>query len=716
MAIAILVTLVVAVGGVLTSSVAAHAVARERTGAEQCANAQVEAIRAKAYDKVGTPTGNPPGEIPATTPCPGVNATANVSIVYVDDPTPTSYATAANYKKVTISIVRNRDSKQLLRSVTYVAPPARAPYGGINNAIINVQVVDLGNSQPFTGATVNLANGPSTNRSDVTDSSGAVSFAALTPNPTSGAQSYYDLTVSATGYQTLAADVPSGSATPPATASHIQLAPSQTSSTSIRIFKAATINVDLKDSGGAAYTGGATLKVLSSFTGATSTITVPAGQSSKSIVALGGQPVIPGATYTIHGYTTTGMCADPAPSPVPNSGYPSNTTGTFTLVFASCPMGTLVVNAQQLGASAPCTPVLLTDGPNDISVSATTNTAGNATFSNIPSGSGYTITAGTRFGESGSGTASVSTGATTNKTIALDDPAVATLNVTATSAGQSVGSNVPVTLSGGSCGIALQTDNTDTSGVATFTNVPVGTGFPGGTGYTAAVNFAGVSGSTSIASISSGTNSAALVLPTGTINVTVTWAGQAAGNQPVAGNVTITGGPFGGTYTGPTNASGVAAVLVPPTTASYPYTVKASKNGSNLVTGTAVTSVPQGGTASSSVALTPTKTFVITVKRGGVVATNTSVSISITGGPNGNAGSLPKYTTTATTNGSGVLAAITVPQGASGSTYSIKANLGTCGASGSNRSGSITAQSNTGSSTNVTVDMTLSTCPFSPLP
>ena len=61
MAIAILVTLIVAVGGVLTSSVAAHAVARERTGAEQCVNAQVEAIRAKAYDKVGTPSGNPPG-------------------------------------------------------------------------------------------------------------------------------------------------------------------------------------------------------------------------------------------------------------------------------------------------------------------------------------------------------------------------------------------------------------------------------------------------------------------------------------------------------------------------------------------------------------------------------------------------------------------------------------------------------------------------------
>ena len=139
---------------------------------------------------------------------------------------------------MTIRVLRDRDSHLILRSVTYVAPPSRAPYGGINNAIINVQVVDLGNSQPYVGATVNLANGPSSNRSDMTDSTGAVSFAALTPNPTSGSQSYYDLTVTAgAGYQTLAADVPSGSATPPATASHIQLNPSQTSSTSIRVFK-----------------------------------------------------------------------------------------------------------------------------------------------------------------------------------------------------------------------------------------------------------------------------------------------------------------------------------------------------------------------------------------------------------------------------------------------------------------------------------------------
>ena len=41
-------------------------------------------------------------------------------------------------------------------------------------------------------------------------------------------------------------------------------------------------------------------------------------------------------------------------------------------------------------------------------------------------------------------------------------------------------------------------------------------------------------------------------------------------------------------------SSGIAGITVPATTASYPYTVKASKNGSTLVTGTAVTSLAVG--------------------------------------------------------------------------------------------------------------------------
>ncbi len=115
--------LIVATGiaGVLTSSISANTVARERTNAEQCANDVVEQIRRKDYDAVGLVLGNPPGTVAATSACgAGLPATATVAISYVNDPTATSYATAANYKKVTVTVTRDRDGKQLARMVTFV--------------------------------------------------------------------------------------------------------------------------------------------------------------------------------------------------------------------------------------------------------------------------------------------------------------------------------------------------------------------------------------------------------------------------------------------------------------------------------------------------------------------------------------------------------------------------------------------------------------------
>ena len=213
---AILIVIAIGLVGVLTSSIAATTVATDRTKAEQCAGDQVEQIRRKEYDLVGIVGGNPPGTVAPTAPCGnGFLATATVAITYKNDPTPTSYATGANYKKVTVVVTRDRDGKVLASVVTYVSPESRAPYGGINNAIINATVIDLGTNLAYPGATVTVANGPSANRSDTTDVAGGVSFAALTPNPTSGAQAFYDLTVSGVpGYQTLAADVPPGTATP----------------------------------------------------------------------------------------------------------------------------------------------------------------------------------------------------------------------------------------------------------------------------------------------------------------------------------------------------------------------------------------------------------------------------------------------------------------------------------------------------------------------
>ena len=176
--------LAAAMAGLLTSAVSANKFARQRTLADQAALEQIEAIRRLDYDDVGTILGNPPGVVAPTTTITkvGLDATITIQIRYVDDPTPTSYETNANYKRVMVSVRRTSDSQLLAREVTYVAPSSRTPFGGVNLAIIQPLVIDYGTNAPIENATVTLLTGPSAPRSDVTDSSGSVSFKKLTPN------------------------------------------------------------------------------------------------------------------------------------------------------------------------------------------------------------------------------------------------------------------------------------------------------------------------------------------------------------------------------------------------------------------------------------------------------------------------------------------------------------------------------------------------------
>jgi hypothetical protein len=118
-----------ALGGVLTSAIAAQRLARERTLAQQAAQEEIESIRRLPYESVGTVSGNPPGSVEPSRSIavPGLQATVRTRIQYVSDPTPTSYATQANYKRVTVTVTRDRDSHELTREVTYVAPPPPRP-------------------------------------------------------------------------------------------------------------------------------------------------------------------------------------------------------------------------------------------------------------------------------------------------------------------------------------------------------------------------------------------------------------------------------------------------------------------------------------------------------------------------------------------------------------------------------------------------------------
>jgi type II secretory pathway pseudopilin PulG len=394
--------------GVLSATAASQKLSRERTLAQQTAMGQIEAIRALPYASVGTVNGNPPGTVVAAriVNVTGLSANVVTQIQFVNDPTPTSYVTQADYKRVTVSVSRTSDGKQLTKEVTYVAPPGSSPYGGVNATIIKTTVVDYVLNTPVANASVSLATGPSAPRGDVTDSSGNVIFPALTANPTSGAQAYYDISTTVPGYTTLKDDLS------PAAAAHAQLAPGQTFNTVLRVYKPATINVLVNTAaGGGPYTGTATVTIGSPRT--TQSFTVTGG--SLSVNALNGEPLVPGLAYTVSAQTAAGNYAAALTATVPNA-YPTDLTSTFTLTLSAATYTTSSLTVKvQTAAGAPVkgARVEVSGGPVPTYVSGFADATGSITVA-VPPGSGYNVNAKGVAGEgAGTWTGSVTTSTTT---------------------------------------------------------------------------------------------------------------------------------------------------------------------------------------------------------------------------------------------------------------------------------------------------------------
>lgn len=457
--------LAAAMAGLLTSAISANKLARQRTIADQAALEHIESIRRLDYDDVGTILGNPPGVVNATTPInlTGLDATIFTQIRYVDDPTPTSYETSANYKRVLVVVRRDDDNRLLARELTYVAPTSRTPFGGVNLAIVQPTVIDYGLNVPLENVTVDLLTGPSAPRSDVTDATGQVAFQKLTPNATPTCPSdCYDLTATLSGYVQL--DAPT----------RVNVGPGQTATPTIQIYRPSTINVVLLNSGGGPYSAPATVRLTSARNGATETFSVTGG--SAAITAVAGEQIVPSVQYTAEAWTTGfPLCATPVTQYVPDD-YPSVLTSTFTLTLGPCPSGNVNVTVTWGGSPAPGATVTLSGGPYALSpVTGTTNAAGQVVFTNVPSGGGYTVTA-TKSGQSATPqTISVTTGLPTNVTMTLP---TATLIVRVR---QGVGGpNVPgatVKVQLGPNNVSLTGTPTNSFGRWTFNNVPIGTGY-----------------------------------------------------------------------------------------------------------------------------------------------------------------------------------------------------------------------------------------------
>jgi hypothetical protein len=243
----------------------------------------------------------------------------------------------------------------------------------------------MATNSPVQNVPVSIAGGPSANSSDVTDASGLALFPSLLPNPASGSQAYYDVTISPpSGFVVLPDDLPGASGSP----AHLKVAAGATTSPVLRMYRPSTVNFNVTRFG-VPYTGSASVTLTSSrgsnsYTFSGGSYTVPTG-------------VVSGLQYTATA-TASGLTSLPVTQTVPNlATYPEILTSTFTLALPN-----LTVTVKRKPSFGSCTTVsgatvTVTGGPSPVNLSATSSSSGVATFA-VPPGSGYTITATSSYG------------------------------------------------------------------------------------------------------------------------------------------------------------------------------------------------------------------------------------------------------------------------------------------------------------------------------
>ena len=420
-AIAIFGVVSTSVIGVLTSATAADGNARQKTIAIELAQQQIEYVRQLGYADVCVTGGNPTCPsgvtgIPSSQQkwVMGLRYKLATSIRWVNDAVPTAVATSANYKRVRVTVTRASDNKLLARVYTYVANPSRAQLGGINNAVINVNVVDNGylaapspSTPPVQGAQVDIWDGPSPHSSDVTDETGVVAFAGLPPNPAdtngvllaTGPTAYYDILATLSGYQTLREElppgtVPTGSGAGPVNAAHLQIGPNQTQSTTIHLYRPATIIVDMNNSDGSPYTGGVCVDVGAPSPRGAQEFCNSSGYSNGIFsitppTTIGGEQAVSGAPYTVgvRSYDGTKF-ASSLKQTVP-SNYPTDLTSTFTVQLQTVTTKSCTITFKKGSTAIQNARVDIIDGvsgtPVQIYATGVTNSSGQAVFNGVAS-------------------------------------------------------------------------------------------------------------------------------------------------------------------------------------------------------------------------------------------------------------------------------------------------------------------------------------------
>jgi Tfp pilus assembly protein PilV len=407
---------------------------RERTAADQLADTQLDSIRTIPYTQVGLTNGNPPGTLAPTTTAAlpnGETVTIGTKVSFVSDAIPTAYVTNADYKQIVLTVARASDGAVLAQKTTYMSSTSAPPLSGTGWAQIKRTVADLVTAAPVVGANVNLTGGPNNeNRNDTADGSGTVLFPAL-PSSTASPPPNYVLTPSVSGYSVFPDDLA------PMTPEQVGAAPGLNSVATIRVYRPATLTVNVLGPTGAPFSGGATISLDSSRCGL-STLAVPAGQSSVTITsctyATGKTaPLVPNSPgqqpsfdkYGVTAWSTSGgLWGASTPASVPAS-YPATMTQTMNVSLSSTSYSTkaLKVTVTRSGVADANARVEVTGGPipGGVYLFSTTDSTGAATFT-VPvtsSSSPFTITANELGAAKGTATTSVSTGGPSPATVSV---------------------------------------------------------------------------------------------------------------------------------------------------------------------------------------------------------------------------------------------------------------------------------------------------------
>lgn len=452
----------------------------DQTAQKLAASALDDAHRMK-YDNVGTVGGSPPGVIPVTQNQVVGSTTYRIDsdVVYVDDPALGQPHTYVNYKKVTVTVTPQANGGHAYSDSTLIAPPAIGSIAGKSTII--AQVVDSLTLQPVPNApvTADLSTSPTQTRS--TGGDGKVVFAGLEPSaiPVSDPKYKYRLTIG------LPAPWVTDPANSPALAQQ-HLTASQTWNPTLKVFKRATINVNVNDA--------ATGNPITERTQVTVTSPGPSVISDNqtgytglfTFTTLGGQPIQPSTSNF-----TVAVQADCYPDAsiaraVP-TGYPTNTTENFNFSLNRAPSGYLDVTLRSTASGNPvigAAQVQVSGGQSNIAPRVRdTDVNGFTRFCLNPSGSkSYVVSAAKAGFGAGSVLASVNQNQTTPLTMYLaPSPTTGTIRLNAAASGKLVRLQAI-------SGTYDATQSTNNSGYADFTGLAAGnynayiaTGFSGGT-------------------------------------------------------------------------------------------------------------------------------------------------------------------------------------------------------------------------------------------